>query len=384
MSKISILHVLRERVCSFGSDRRGNVAIIFGLAMLPIIGLVGAAVDYSRGNAAKASMQAALDAAALTLSKEARGMTDAQLSAKAHTYFLANYNRPGTKNIKITPTFNDLGNGSFKLNLLGQATIDTTLIALWQDQMSIGADSQVIWGYRKLELALALDNTGSMQSSNKMTHLKSAAKNLLTTLKGAAKKHGDVKVAIIPFDTTVNLGTSYKDNDWFDIDSLDCNGWKSGSGCSKANWKNYWEGCVRDRTYPYDTTDEAPTKDQTKFPVHDCGSLAKLMPLTTDWTSLNNKVDEMHAERHDQRDHRPGLGVARVVADGSVDPGFGAEDRSRQDRHPADRRRQHRVLEEPEQLHGHHAEPDRRAHQARLRQRQAGRHQALYDPRDRR
>ena len=49
-----------------------------------------------------------------------------------------------------------------------------------------------------------------------MTNLKTAAHNLLTTLKNAAKTNGDVKVAIIPFDTTVNLGTSYKDNDWFE------------------------------------------------------------------------------------------------------------------------------------------------------------------------
>ena len=80
-----------------------------------------------------------------------------------------------------------------------------------------------------------------------------------TTLKNAAKTDGDIKVAIIPFDTTVNLGTSYKNNNWFDIDSIDCNGWQSGTGCNSSNWKNYWEGCVRDRTYPYDTQDDPPT-----------------------------------------------------------------------------------------------------------------------------
>jgi uncharacterized protein YegL len=128
-----------------------------------------------------------------------------------------------------------------------------------------------------------------------MTNLKAASKSLLSTLQKAAKKDGDVKVAIIPFDTTVNLGTSYKDQPWFDIDSIDCNGWKSGSGCNKSNWKSYWEGCVRDRTYPYDTTDEAPDSSKSKalFPVYDCGTLAQLMPLTTNWTALNAKVDQM-------------------------------------------------------------------------------------------
>jgi hypothetical protein len=49
-----------------------------------------------------------------------------------------------------------------------------------------------------------------------MTHLKTAAHTLLTTLKDAAKTAGDVLIAVVPFDTTVILGTEYKDNDWFD------------------------------------------------------------------------------------------------------------------------------------------------------------------------
>ena len=64
---------------------------------------------------------------------------------------------------------------------------------------------------------MVLDNTGSMASSSKMSNLKTAAHNLLTTLKNAAKKAGDVKVAIIPFDVTVKLGNSYKDEFWIDL-----------------------------------------------------------------------------------------------------------------------------------------------------------------------
>jgi Flp pilus assembly protein TadG len=269
--------------------------ITFALATLPIIGFTGAAVDYSRGNSAKAAMQAATDATALILSKEAQGLTDAQLKAKALTFFKANFNRPEVENVTVTPTFTQPQQGNFTLNLVSSGTLKTTFTSIWQPNLNIGADSQVQWGMKKLELALALDNTGSMAWSSKMTHLKTATKSLLDTLKKAAKKDGDVKVAIIPYDTTVNLGTSYKDQPWFDIDSIDCNGWASGSGCTSTNWKNYWEGCVRDRSYPNDGTDASPDKNKkdTLYPVHDCGSLAKLLPLTTNWTALNSKVDEM-------------------------------------------------------------------------------------------
>jgi len=295
MTKRSLFSLLLDGLRAFSSDKSGNVMITFALALLPIIGFTGAAVDYSRANSAKAAMQAATDATALILSKEAQALSDAQLKAKALTYFQANFNRPEVENIKIIPTFTQPAQGNFTLNLVSSGTIKTTFTGIWQPTLSIGADSQVLWGMKKLELALALDNTGSMAWSNKMTHLKTATKSLLSTLQKAVKKDGDVKVAIIPFDTTVNLGTSYKDKPWFDIESIDCTPWANGNGCNKDNWKDYWEGCVRDRTYPYDTRDDSPdkSKSQTLYPVYDCGSLAKLLPLTTNWTALNSKVDQM-------------------------------------------------------------------------------------------
>ena len=60
---------LRVPVLSqFLRDRRASIAPIFALAIIPILGLVGSAVDYSRANAARTAMQAALDTTALTLS----------------------------------------------------------------------------------------------------------------------------------------------------------------------------------------------------------------------------------------------------------------------------------------------------------------------------
>lgn len=292
---MSILQTLRSTLHAFRGNRRGNVTVTFALATLPMVAFVGAAVDYSRANSARSSMQAALDAAALSLSKEANGLNTAQLNAKALSYFLANFNRAEAQNVQVNPTFTDLGNGKYKLAMSAKATMPTTFMKMWESTMNIGTEAQVIWGYKKLELALALDNTGSMSSNSKMTNLKTAAKNLITTLKKAAKKDGDVKISIVPFDTTVNLGTAYKNEDWFDWDQIDCNGNQSGKGCNANTWKNYWEGCVADRTYPYDAQDTAPSAatPATLFPVADCGSLVTLMPLTFDWTSLNSKIDSM-------------------------------------------------------------------------------------------
>jgi uncharacterized protein YegL len=275
----------------FLQDRRASVAPIFAIAIIPVIGFVGAAVDYSRANKIRTAMQSAIDSTALMLSKDALTLTQTQLSQKANDYFYTMFKHPDAKNLALTSTFTNPTVGNFILTMSGTARVDTTFTrVLGQTYMDVRATSEVKWGMKKLELAL--DNTGSMASSSKMTELKKAVHTLLDTLKKASKNPGDIKVAIIPFDTTVNIGTSYKDKSWFDTDSIDCNGWRSGNGCTSTNWKNYWEGCVRDRTYPYDVQDDRPSV--AKYPVYDCGSLAQAMPLTSDWTALNNRVDDMN------------------------------------------------------------------------------------------
>jgi Flp pilus assembly protein TadG len=293
MATTDLFNRLHSALRLFRKAERGNVVITFALATIPMVGFVGAAVDYSRANSAKAAMQAAVDSTALMLSKDAQSLTGAQLNQKAASYFNALFNRTDVTNIVITPTFTSPQQGNFKLDVAATGKVPTTFTKVFgQQNLNVNVNSEVLWGVKKLEVALALDNTGSMASSGKMTNLKSAAHTLLDTLKKAAKQDGDVKVAIIPFDTTVNIGTSYKNQPWFDYGSLNC----GSNNCTSGNWKNYWEGCVRDRTYSYDTQVDAPTvNSNAKFPAYDCGSLTQAMPLSFDWNALNNKIDAMQA-----------------------------------------------------------------------------------------
>jgi uncharacterized protein YegL len=293
MSMRTVLERLSDPLAAFRADVSANVVLTFALALVPIIGSVGAAVDYSRANSAKAAMLSAVDATALILSKEAQSLTSAQLTAKAKDYFEAQFNRPEVNNVVLVPTFSSPQAGSFKIEISASGSVPTTLTRLLgQYQIGIGANSEVVWGIKRLELALALDNTGSMASAGKMSNLKTAAHSLLDTLKKAAKKDGDVKVAIVPFDTTVNIGSGYKNESWFDVD---CAALGSPSGCNVNTWKNYWEGCVRDRAQPYDVQNDSPSAaiPNTLFPIFDCGSLTKAMPLSYDWSALNAKIDQM-------------------------------------------------------------------------------------------
>jgi len=69
MSSTAGNNSLRRALRRFSASTSGNVLFTFALVSVPVLGLVGAAVDYSRGNSAKAAMQQAIDATGLMLSK---------------------------------------------------------------------------------------------------------------------------------------------------------------------------------------------------------------------------------------------------------------------------------------------------------------------------
>src|SRR5215210_8692334 len=78
----------------FARAKRGNVSIIFALMLPVLISSIGAAIDYSRAVNARSAMQAAADATALMISKDAASLTAAQITTKATAYFNALFNHP--------------------------------------------------------------------------------------------------------------------------------------------------------------------------------------------------------------------------------------------------------------------------------------------------
>ncbi len=294
----------------FLKDCRAGVAPMLALGIIPLIGAVGAAVDYSRANLVRSSMQAALDATALMLSKDAQALDAGGLATKATSYFTAMFNRPEASNVTITPQMTSAQQGSFTLSISGSATVNTMFWRLMgQPQVNVTATGEVVWGIRKLNLALALDNTGSMAASGKMTALKEAAHNLLTTLQAAAKTPGDVKVSIVPFAVDVNVGTGNAGASW-----IDWTDWEAANGtCSNTQYHSKssceshgkiwtpaphstWNGCVNDRDQNNDVlnTPTAAGSPATMYRANQATACpTSMMTLSYDWTALGSKIDAM-------------------------------------------------------------------------------------------
>lgn len=300
---------------NFRSACQGNVAVTFAFATVPVIGLVGAAIDYSHANAAKADMQAALDSTVMMLSKNAASLTGSQLQQSAQSYFTALFNRPEAKQISVGTTYTATGGSSLLVS--ASASVPTAVMGIiGYNSITINALATAKWGSSRLRVALVLDNTGSMADNNKMTALKTATSNLLSQLRSAASTNGDVYVSIIPFVKDVNLDPANYGAAWIDWTSWNAKngscsvwGYNSQNSCTNhgGTWTaanhNRWNGCVLDRggqTAPdaanYDTNVVQPTTGitATLFSAEQYSSCPQAaMGLSYDWSAMSTLVNNM-------------------------------------------------------------------------------------------
>jgi len=294
----------------FFQDRRGGVAPLLALSIIPILTAVATSVDYSRAAMVHSSMQSSLDATGLMLSKSAQDLDAAALNQKATQYFKAVFDRPEARNVAVTVGMTQPSEGSYKLAMTGTATVDTVFgNIIGRSQVDLSTTAEIVWGIKKLHLALALDNTGSMSSNGKIAALKTAAHNLLSTLQAASRTPGDIQVSIVPFAVDVNIGTGNAGADW--VDWAD---WDNHNGtCSRDRYdtrsecleqgktwtpadRSTWNGCVNDRDQHNDVqnTNPVPGNASTMYRAHQASACpTSMMPLSSNWTALNTKIDAM-------------------------------------------------------------------------------------------
>jgi Flp pilus assembly protein TadG len=302
---------LRRAVEKLARANNGNVLTIFALTLVPLMGFVGAAVDYSRANSDKAAMQAAVDATALWLSKNAATMTSSQINQNATDHFNAVFTRKDVMNLVVTPNYTS--SGGTQLVITASGAVPTKFMGIMgKSSLDVNVSSTVKWGNTRLRVALVLDNTGSMADSGKITALKTATNNLLTQLKSAVVNNGDVYVSIIAFVKDVNVDPVNYNATWID--------WNGFGKCSKSiytdknscvsngkTWTpsnhNTWNGCVTDRgnagapsTSNTDTNVTAPVGGvtDTLFPAEQYSPCPQaLKPLSYDWTGMTTLVNNM-------------------------------------------------------------------------------------------
>jgi Flp pilus assembly protein TadG len=146
----------------FLADQHGGVAPVFALALVPMIGLAGAAIDYSRANAARTAMQAQLDSAALMVAKDAQTIQSTQASSIATNYFNASFNRPEVQSLQVTASIGSGSNGGTTVTAQATAFVATTFMhVLGQSTMPLTVHATVNNANDGLGCVLALNRSAS-------------------------------------------------------------------------------------------------------------------------------------------------------------------------------------------------------------------------------
>src|SRR5690348_15993677 len=170
MSTNSHFSRFKRKLREFCVARKGNVALTFGLATIPIVCAVGAAIDYTHAVSVKAALQSALDSTALMMQKESATDTPDQLESNATKYFTALFTRPEARNVVVTANYSE-DNGSH-VEITASADVPTNFMGIMgYNSIHVRSSGTAKWGSALLRVALVLDNTGSMADDGKMAAL---------------------------------------------------------------------------------------------------------------------------------------------------------------------------------------------------------------------
>lgn len=235
---------LLKFLAPFLGNRRGAVAIIFALTVIPIMGFVGGAIDYARAYMVKSRLQSALDSAVLAAGATAT-MSNAERIDYANKVFVANYPKSEI-GVVATPKITISSDGVIKGTVV--ADIDSTILGvIGINKFDVGASSEAkIVANLEGEIVLVLDYSGSMSWNGKYQAMRDATIDLVKTLSqnGTNEK---VKFALVPFsaDVYTTLPKSFVVE-------------QTGVGT--------WTNCTADRKWPYNTEDTTPVaNDDTKW-----------------------------------------------------------------------------------------------------------------------
>ena len=268
-----------RKLAKLGRDKSGQIALTFGLAAVPIVGVVGLGVDYTRKIEAQATTQAALDGAAMAATAAFNaGEPKSVYEKAAQDFFDANKpdNLIGSPSVDVKIDFQ-----AATLTTRTNASISTTMakilgfdsMALTNDHANTGGGSgeqgegdeganagdnggnfgatvslPAFTVEHRGEIAMVMDYSGSMGwylgGERKYKTMRNEAAKLVSAL-SQAKTNQYVKFAVVPFSSEVY--TTMPKKYWY--------GYKGNADRSS---------CTRDRNYPYNLTDATPLSPNNK------------------------------------------------------------------------------------------------------------------------
>lgn len=261
---------------AFANDERGTVVILFAFVLIVVTFMAGIGLDYGRMLHTRDKLTAAADAAALAAGRALLDgrLDDSEIEALAVKFFRENFDASSTfgKLGKVSVSLNRAA-GTVRFDVDAGVPMTLTRVAGFTST-TLPVRSASVFDDRDIEVALALDTTGSMgQPASKIADLRSAAKDLVDILLPDGGTRNRVRIALAPYAAGLNAG------------------WFASAATGRAS-----NACVHERSGADAFSDAPPARGSYLgfTPGMSCPS-ATLVPLSADKDSLKRSIDSYSA-----------------------------------------------------------------------------------------
>lgn len=178
------------------SEQRGSMLVYTTVVFSAMFVCGGAAIDFARHEHMRSEMQYNLDRAVLAAAslKQTLEPVDVVQSYMGSVRTLSDF---------TVEVDSDIGLNYRSVSATATGALDTWFLHVaGVPELSVGAASAAEERVPNLEIALVLDVSGSMNSNSKLSNLKTAAKEFVTTMIESGEE-GSVAISIVPFNHSV-------------------------------------------------------------------------------------------------------------------------------------------------------------------------------------
>jgi len=236
--------------------------MITAVLALPLFASAGMALDYSNFINVRNSVQSALDASGLATGAEFVQGADSALALEAYAEDFFEANIPDNIDssqyqfaFQFLPAGSEDGDeNESRLQITATVNYDTYFGEILGVQtLTEQLTSIISLGNRTVEVALVLDNSGSM-GGNRITTLRAESKKLVDTIFNSSNLidiERPVQFSLVPFAGTVNIGAGNANAAW-----MDRRGW------SPVHHENFdWQNTYRTNNNTRARTTDGLTRD---------------------------------------------------------------------------------------------------------------------------
>jgi Flp pilus assembly protein TadG len=224
---------------SLARDKRGNTLAMMAIALIPLMGFVGSAVDSARMYVVKVRLQQACDAGVLAgrkfMTSSSSSTLDATATQQARTFFNNNFDATlfGSSAVSFTPA----KTADQQVSGTATATVPMTLTKMmgFRDVV-LNVSCEARFDVADIDVMFVLDTTGSMaylasdktmsgqtaysytrsdgttgyytseKSGARIKALRTAVLNFYDTVADTADSTTKIRYGFVPYSSTVNVG----------------------------------------------------------------------------------------------------------------------------------------------------------------------------------